>query len=705
MDILLVEDDAGDASLIRRALLASGMVTSAGLIWERDLAGATKAIRRGGADAILLDLTLPDSAGIQTVRAMREAAPRSAILVLTGHDDMATALQTLEAGAQDYIFKGDVDSRSLVRAIRYARERQSLEQQLARSRERYRMFAEAGSDWLWETDAEHRFTYFSDAFAAITGFVPEALLGKRRVDLFSHEIDTGAVEAHLATLTRHEPFKNFEYPLRDTSGSVRYIRASGVPVFEGSRFVGYRGVAADITRVKALGRRLDDRMADLVRSRDQLADQTAELAAMMEEAAVLKDRAEEEARAKTDFLSTMSHEIRTPMTAVLGIVEVLRAEPLSARQHALVETIHEAGHTLVAILDDVLDVSKLQAGRLDLVPEPADPLAVAERAGQLFTSRAEEHGNRITIQATPAVPARVRMDGHRLGQILFNLIGNAVKFTQDGRITVSLDAHPAPDAAAGAHGLCLDVAVCDTGVGIEADRLPALFSRFQQGDAATARIFGGSGLGLALCKALVERMGGTIGVESTPGVGSRFFFSIPVEPLPASVAVGGAPPPQAGFEAGTEAATAIQGTTDATAVPGVRLLVAEDNRLNQVLLREVLSTLGQVTMVGDGQEALEAHATGAFHLVVMDIRMPVLSGLDAIRAIRARPDGARVPIIALSADVMPEQQAEQREAGADISLGKPLDIPALLAAARALLKPAASPPPAADASVSDRSSS
>jgi len=681
ISVLLVEDDAGDASLIRRALLASGTVTGSRLCWERDLAGAISVIQNTPIDAILLDLTLPDSAGIETVRAMRQAAPRCAILVLTGQDDMTTALKTLEAGAQDYIFKGDVDGYSLARAIRYANERQGLELQLARSRERYRMFAEAGSDWLWETDADQRFTYFSDAFRSITGFAPENMLGLKRTDLISSsDADPVELQDHLATLERQAPFKNFEYPLRDDTGAVRYFRVSGVPIFEGMRFVGYRGVGTDITGFKVLGQQLRDRMSELELSRDQLANQAAELAAMMDEAALQKDRAEEEARAKTDFLSTMSHEIRTPMTAVLGIVELLRAEDLDPRQAALVNTVHEAGHTLVNILNDVLDVSKLQAGRLDLAPDPTDLRALAERAVQLFGSRADENGNRIVVEVSPDVPARVRVDGHRLGQILFNLIGNAVKFTREGSITLTVDAQPDPHAATGIDGLRLAVSVQDTGVGIEPERLSALFSRFQQGDSATARHYGGSGLGLALCKALVERMGGSIGVESTPGAGSRFFFHIPVEAL--------SDPLEARTPAAPAGAIPVPAAPEAAAAAGLalpRILVAEDNRLNQVLLKELLSSLGRVTMVGDGHAAVESFQAEPFDLVVMDIRMPGLNGLDAMRAIRARPDGSDVPIIALSADVMPEQQAEQTAAGATLSLGKPLDIGGLLETARRLM--------------------
>jgi PAS domain S-box-containing protein len=677
LNVLLIEDDAGDASLIRRALLGSGAVSDSRLTWDRTLAQAKATMHGAPPDAILLDLTLPDSAGIDTVRAVRAAAPRSAILVLTGHDDMQTALQTLEAGAQDYIFKGDVDARTLSRAIRYARERHTLESQLARSRERYRMFAEAGSDWLWETDAEHRFTYFSESFQTITGFNQNQLLGRSRRDLIAPEGEGDAIAAHIACLDRHDPFKHFEYPVRDNAGNLRHFRVSGVPVFEGPQFVGYRGVASDISGFRALGQQLRQRMVELEHSRDQLADQAAELTAMAEETERQKDLAEAEARAKTDFLSTMSHEIRTPMTAVLGITDLLRKEPLSERQRTLVDTVHEAGHTLVSILNDILDVSKLQAGRLDLYPEPTDVCGVAERACQLFTARADEGGNRIRLEIDETVPAWLTMDGHRLGQILFNLIGNAVKFTRNGLITLRMAALPEHDGPNDGDRMRLEVAVIDTGEGIAPERLPMLFARFQQGDSPAARERGGSGLGLALCKALVERMGGKIGAESTPGQGSRFFFHVPVTRLDerSPAHQGGASP----AESETEAAPPLDGARP-------RLLVAEDNRINQIVLREVLGTLAHVTVAGNGREALDAAAAETFDLIIMDIRMPVMGGLEAIRALRADPATADLPIIALSADVLPDHRAEQAEAGADASLSKPLDVPLLLDTVARLLR-------------------
>jgi signal transduction histidine kinase/DNA-binding response OmpR family regulator len=668
--ILLIEDNPGDAGLIRYALQHSGGLL-ASLDWAKTLRDGKALAGQQAYDAVLLDLTLPDSSGLATVTALRQAAPALPIVVMTGHDDMAFALGALDAGAQDYLVKGDVSEQQLVRSIRYARERQQLELELERSRERFRAFAEAGSDWLWETDAEHRLTCLSEGFESITGIPPGTALGRTRAELYFADGEEVDFPAHLATLDRHEPFKNFEFPQLDLAGQVRYFRISGTPFFLGERFLGYRGVGTEVTRFKVLGNQLRDRLNDLELSRRQMEQQAAEMAQLAEAAAAAKDRAEAAAKAKADFLATMSHEIRTPMTGVLGMVDLLLGEDMTPRQRHLVAVIREAGETLVTILNDILDISKLEAGRLDLTPAPTDLRMVVGSVCQLFEARAAERGNQLRVDMAADVPVHVVTDGHRLRQVLFNLVGNAVKFTNNGTITLSVESAGPDGDGDGDGGRIVTFTVTDTGIGIAAEHLTGLFSRFQQADATTAQRFGGTGLGLALCKAITELMGGEIGVDSTPGRGSRFRVAIPVE------VVSGDAPDGERDKAAAPAAAAATGT--ATGAAGLRMLVAEDNRINQMLLREILGRLGEVVLAGNGQEALDAYDTrGPFGLVVLDVRMPVMGGLEALRLLRARPDGRTVPVLILSADVMPEHVDSYRAAGADAYLGKPIDVRALV---------------------------
>ncbi len=658
LKVLLIEDNPGDAGLIRHALFDSESRPQR-LDWVVTLAEGKTLAAVQDYDAVLLDLSLPDSWGLRTVTDLRAMAPSLPIVVLTGYDDMAFALDALDAGAQDYLVKGEAGGHELIRSLRYARERQRLEFELETSRERFRSFAEAGSDWLWETDADYCFTYLSESFEAITGFPPSAVLGKCQAEFFSADIEPIAVMEHLDALKRHEAFKNFQYPLEGSHGELRYFRVSGTPVFSGSRFMGYRGVGTDVTRFRAMGQELRDRLNEIEYARHQMEEQAARMAQLAEETAEMKERAEAAARAKSDFLATMSHEIRTPMTGVLGMVDLLLAETMPDRQRQFVATIKEAGETLLAILNDILDISKLEAGRLDLAPSPTDVRAVIEGVCKLFDMRAADRGNRMLVHLGPGVPARILTDGHRLRQVLFNLVGNAVKFTEGGSVTVGVDLDGAgPD---GDH-VSLLFSVTDTGLGISPDQLSRLFVRFQQADQTTAQRYGGTGLGLALCKAITELMGGRIGVDSVPGKGSRFHVSIPVQVLAEETAKPEAEPDV---------------VVDATPA-GIRLLVAEDNRINQMLLREILGRLGEVVVVGNGQEAVDAFVAEHFDAIVMDSRMPVMGGIEAIRIIRATLEGQAIPILTLSADVMPERIAEYQAAGADASLGKPIDVRALI---------------------------
>lgn len=684
LSVLLVEDDRADALLIETALQRSTetdcSIRSVGRLSEAATAVGTEAF-----DIILLDLNLPDCRGLRTLDRLREVAPDSPIIVLSGLDSLETAVQSIERGAQDYIVKGNLDGPGLMRAIRYARERHHLESELVESRERYRTFAEAASDWLWETDSEHRFTYISPAFETATGLDPRQFLGHRRLDIFDHADWTPEMAQHRDALDRREPFKNFEYVIETESSDPRTFRVSGVPLFAGPHFRGYRGVGTEVTHFKAMGQALRDKVAELQYSRDQMRDTAEYLAGMAEEANAQKERAEMEARAKADFLSTMSHEIRTPMTGVLGLVELLLREPLTPRQADIVRTIQDSSETLVGVLNDILDISKLEAGELSVLPTPTrlDEVMTSTRA--LFMKRAEDRGNTLHVDCARDLPDAVLVDGQRLRQILFNLVGNAVKFTENGTITMSVAPDDGPSAKPpDSDGLTLRFAVEDTGIGIPADRLGRLFQRFKQADEETDRTFGGTGLGLALCRSLVNRMGGHIWAESEHGVGSRFTFTLPVR----TACLDRAPTEPVSSPATRADPTDATPASDDTPTPA-RILVAEDNKANQMILAELLGCLGKVTLASNGRDAVEAFEKDDFDIILTDIHMPEMDGFEVMRRIRSHARGADVPLVTLSGDVMPEQVARQKAAGADACLGKPFDLGEMIGTIQSLLEHAA----------------
>ncbi|HKR88125.1 MAG TPA: ATP-binding protein [Phenylobacterium sp.] len=363
-------------------------------------------------------------------------------------------------------------------------------------------------------------------------------------------------------------------------------------------------------------------------------------------------------RAKSEFLANVSHEIRTPLHGILGMTQVLAREQLGAEQQARVGLIRQSGQQLLELLNDLLDLAKIEAGKLTLQAADYRPAAIAQAACAPFESLAQDKGLRLELNLGDLEGVVWSGDSLRLQQVLSNLVSNAVKFTAQGRVSVSAELVGEGEA---------EFRVADTGIGIPPERLAEVFEKFAQVESASDRRFGGTGLGLALSRELAELMGGVLSAESAPGVGSVFRLRLPV--TPAAI-------PE--LEAAEEAAP------DATGPLCIRILAAEDNATNQVILRALLEPLGaQLTLVGDGRQAVEAFKVGRFDLMLMDIQMPVTDGVAAtreIRALEARERRPRTPIIALSANVMAHQVAEYLAVGMDAVVGKPFEAEALWSA-------------------------
>lgn len=414
---------------------------------------------------------------------------------------------------------------------------------------------------------------------------------------------------------------------------------------------GVVGIRADITdRIQA--------ETALRTTRDALTEQTESLRQLAAEIDEARRRAEEADAAKSRFLAMMSHELRTPMTGLLGMIELLSRTTLDGEQSGFIRIMRDSAETLLALLNDILDYSKLEAGKVQLEEIPFSSRRVLEEVLRLFQIPASSKGLSLSGGAEDSVPDWLLGDPLRLKQILSNLVSNAIKFTNEGSVHISLSAGEIRDDR-----LELLGTVTDTGIGIPPEVQAKLFAAFEQGGTSMSRRFGGTGLGLSICKRLIEGMDGWIEVDSTPSAGSTFRFCVVMHATDAPA---------------TQETEADVGTVAELTRP-IHILLAEDNDVNRMLVSRMLAQAGhRIDEVVDGAAAVAAARRRSYDLVLMDMQMPVMDGTEATAAIRAMGgDRAEMPIVALTADAVPEHRAGYLQAGLDEVLLKPIDWAAL----------------------------
>ena len=526
---------------------------------------------------------------------------------------------------------------SRIRQDELTAEREAAFDELERNRERMALAVRGSSDGFWDWDLESGTIYHSPRLRSLLGYPDEAVhIPENDYPDQIHPEDRAMAMEALRSHLRHGTDHDIQVRFACADGGYRWFRTRGIAHRNDGRAVRMAGSITDIT--------------DLVEARN---------------------RADAANRAKSDFLANMSHEIRTPMNGILGMARVLADKALDDEVHARLDIIVRSGDTLMHLLDDILDLSKIEAGQIELEEVAFKLEIIGTRLAALYGDAAAAKGLDLRISVGDSDGRSRFGDPLRLSQIANNLVANAIKFTHDGAVEVRID--PVADTVAD----MVELSVTDTGIGMTDAQCRSVFDKFVQADSSTTRRFGGTGLGLAICKGLTEQMGGTISVTSTPGAGTRFCVRVCLPIVDANAGLPDRPDP-----------ITLGGPLTVDNRPA-RILAAEDNLTNRLVLKAYLDKLNvDLRLVENGAEAVAAFREAPFDLVLLDIQMPVMNGEDAlceIRALERRENRLPTPVLALTANVMADQVNRYAMLGFDAHTEKPLRPDALERTMRRLL--------------------
>ncbi|HUU01865.1 MAG TPA: response regulator [Myxococcota bacterium] len=630
--ILVVDDDAALCGLLADILEKEGCrVTFVGNCAEARAIAAKREFQ-----VALIDLRLPDGLGTDFLSEFKGRHPDCLCIVMTAHADLDSAVAAMEKGAFHYLRK-PIESRTLLRLLDRVFEIHRLRTQkvraqrdlLVRSEESealYLALVEAASDGVAILQ-DGKVIFLNRALAKMGGRRPAEVIESDYIDYLGEDEKQGSLARVSALLSGERRQDKAEVRFRDRNGQMRDLEISDTAIKHGGR------------------------PAVLVIARD-VTERRKVLSALQ----AAKEDAEAANRAKSEFLANMGHELRTPLAGIIGVASLLDDGGLDDKQRRYVETITRSAEVLLNVINDLLDFSRIEAGRLTLDPAPLDMRALTADVVEMLSPLAIEKGLDLSMRYAPLAPHRLVGDAGRIRRVLVNLVDNALKFTERGRVRLAVESEGRKGDMAR-----LRFSVHDTGIGIPGEKLDGIFDKFTQVDSSASRRYAGCGLGLAISKQLVLMMGGELSVKSRPEQGSEFFFVLDLSVV----------------ESPCEDEPVPEERTEKSVPTGLKVLVAEDNDVSQEVSLTILGRLGcEIELAADGRQAVEMAARGDYDAIFMDCQMPGVDGFDATKEIRRHEAGGdrHVYMIAMTAHSLEEDRERCLAAGMDDFIAKPATI-------------------------------
>lgn len=639
--ILFIEDSENDVELVRAYLERSGYDIHLQQVETADV--FSKALTDQTWDIILSDYSLPRFNAPKAYDILRKSKLDIPFIVVSGTIEGRTGVEMMKAGVQDFVLKNDFQRLlpSIEREVTEARFREKHRRDLEQSESKFKHLADSIPQMLWVSDSTGDLIYVNQGWYDYTGLSAEQTFGKGWTRVLHHDDTKGVIEAYNEALQEEKVYFS-EHRIKSNDGSYRWFMARGVPIRDAdNKISSWYGTWTDIHEQRLL----------------------------LEELKNAKNQAESANQAKSVFLANMSHEIRTPLGAILGFAELMTnpQQSPSERQDCIM-TIMRNGVQLSKVLNDILDLSKIELQKLDIEKVPFSLIEVIEDVMSLLRLKAQENDTLLVVNFVSLLPEKILSDPNRLRQILINIVGNAIKFTNQGQVSVRVSLMQPENKK---NSPLIKFEIKDTGTGIASDKVGKLFQPFTQADSSMTRKFGGSGLGLSLSRNLARTLGGDlILAESTPGKGSTFVLTIDCGSLENL---------RAFSQDEIQKPKSLEPTEedDQSKLHDKKILVVDDSPDNRVLVRHYLSHVGaRVELAENGLIGMNLALENDYSVVLMDIQMPVMDGYKAVSMLREK--GYKKPIVALTAHAMKGDREQCLRAGFDDHLSKPINRATLI---------------------------